>query len=216
MSAPAPAPARPTAPSPGPASAPTSRPAVIPAGARLFSILRDLAAPLAASLAVALAAQVSLPIPGSPVPVTGQTFALLLVGFFLGARRGALALALYVAEGVAGLPVFAGGAAGPGVLVGPTAGYLLAFPPAAWVAGALASPRSSVARIVLASLASHAVIFAGGLAVLARFVGAGGAVATGLLPFLPGEVIKIAAALAFVRGWTTLRRPPRNNGASAL
>jgi biotin transport system substrate-specific component len=194
-------------PGPGPAPAHSNRSATLARSARFSAASRDLATALAASLAVGMAAQASVPIPGSPVPVTGQTLALLLVGFFLGARRGALALALYIAEGVAGLPVFAGGAAGPGVLVGPTAGYLLSFPAAAWVAGALASPRSSVARIVLASLASHAVIFAGGLAVLARFVGPGNAVATGLLPFLPGEAIKIASALVILRGWTTLRRP---------
>ncbi len=190
-----------------PAPTPANRPAALPVGARLSAATRDLAAALAASLAVAVAAQVAVPIPGSPVPVTGQTLALLLVGFFLGARRGALALALYVAEGIAGLPVFAGGASGPGVLVGATAGYLLAFPPAAFVAGAFASPRSSVARIVVASLASHAVIFVGGLAVLARFLGPERAIAAGLLPFLPGEVLKIAAALVILRGWSTLRRP---------
>jgi biotin transport system substrate-specific component len=190
-------------------SAPVLRPEVTPLGARLSSAPRTLGAAFAASLAVAVAAQISVPLPGSPVPVTAQTLALLLVGFFLGARAGALALALYVAEGVAGLPVFAGGGAGPGVLFGPTAGYLLVFPPAAFVAGALASPRSSVPRIVAASLASHAVVFAGGLIVLTRFVGAQGAVAAGLLPFLPGEAIKIAAAVVILRGWSVLRRPGR-------
>ena len=192
-----------------PTPAPASRASAVPIGARLSAATRDLGAAFAASLAVALAAQVAVPIPGSPVPVTGQTLALLLVAFVLGPRRGALALALYVAEGVAGLPVFAGGAAGPGVLFGATAGYLLAFPPAAFVAGALASPRSGVGRIALASLAAHAVVFAGGLAVLARFVGPERAVATGLVPFLPGEAIKIAAAIVILRGWATLRRPKR-------
>lgn len=188
-------------------SAPLGRPQVLRLGARLSAASRDLLIAFAASLAVALAAQIAIPIPGSPVPVTGQTLAVLLVGFFLGARRATLALALYVAEGIAGLPVFAGGGAGPGALIGPTGGYLAAFPLAAFVAGSLASPRSGIARITFASIASHAVIFAGGLAVLARFVGAERAIAAGFLPFLPGEAIKIAAAIVIARGWSALRLP---------
>jgi len=173
---------------------------------RAPSFARDAALVLAGSLAVAVAAQVAIPFPGSPVPVTAQTFGLLVVGIGLGARRGALALALYLLEGAAGLPVFAGGASGPAVFVGPTAGYLLAFPLAALVAGALASPRSSWLRVALASLASHAVVFAFGLAWLARFVGAGNVVATGLVPFLPGEALKIVATVLVFRGWTLAPR----------
>lgn len=174
---------------------------------RIVSAAREGGLLLLASAFVAASAQVAVPLPGSPVPVTLQTLALLLVGIGLGARRGALALALYVAEGLAGLPVFAGGAAGPGVLLGPTGGYLLAFPAAAFVAGALASPRSGVARLATASLASHAVVFAGGLALLARIVPPEGLLAAGLLPFLPGEAMKIGACVAIVRGWAALRGP---------
>jgi biotin transport system substrate-specific component len=173
---------------------------------RAPSLARDAALVLAGSLAVAVAAQVAVPFPGSPVPVTAQTFALLVVGIGLGARRGALALALYLLEGVAGLPVFAGGASGPAAFVGPTAGYLLAFPLAALVAGALASPRSPWLRIAVASLASHAVVFAFGLAWLARFVGAGNVVATGFVPFLPGEALKIVATVLVFRGWALAPR----------
>src|SRR3989338_6477176 len=91
------------------------------------------------SLLVTLGAQVSLPLPFSPVPVTGQTFAVLLLGATLGARRGAAALLLYLAEGAAGLPVFApGGLPGVARLAGPTGGYLLAFPAAAFLVGRLA------------------------------------------------------------------------------
>jgi len=169
---------------------------------------RDAALVLAGSVAVAAAAQIAVPFPGSPVPVTAQTFALLLVGIALGARRGAMALGLYLLEGAAGLPVFAGGAGGPGAFVGPTGGYLMAFPLAAFGAGALATPRASAARIVAASLLSHAVIFAVGTAWLARFVGAQHALAAGLLPFLPGEALKIGATLLALRGWT-LARPSR-------
>ncbi len=172
---------------------------------RAARIARDAGLVLAGSAAVALAAQIAVPFPGSPVPVTAQTFALLLVGIALGARRGAMALGLYLLEGLAGLPVFAGGVGGPGAFVGPTAGYLLAFPPAAFVAGALASPRASAARIVAASLLSHGVIFVAGLAWLARFVGAEHVVATGLVPFLPGEALKIGATVLVLRGCSLAR-----------
>lgn len=160
----------------------------------------------AGSVAIAIAAQIAIPFPGSPVPVTAQTFALLVVGISLGARRGALALALYLLEGALGLPVFAGGAAGPAAFIGPTAGYLLAFPLAALVAGALAAPRSSWLRIALASFASHAVVFAFGLAWLARFVGAEHVFAVGLVPFLPGEALKIAATVLVFAGLAHDRR----------
>jgi biotin transport system substrate-specific component len=168
--------------------------------------LRDVALVVGASLFVAAAAQVATPFPGSPVPVTAQTLALLLVGIALGARRGAAALALYLAEGLAGLPVFAAGGAGPAAFVGPTGGYLVAFPAAAFVAGALATPRSSTPRIVFASAASHAVIFLVGLAWLARFVGPERVFAMGLYPFLPGEAGKIAATAIALKGWGAARR----------
>jgi biotin transport system substrate-specific component len=175
---------------------------------RAPSLARDAALVIAGSIAVAVAAQIAIPFPGSPVPVTAQTFALLVVGIALGARRGALALALYLLEGALGLPVFAGGASGPGTLIGPTAGYLLAFPLAALVAGALATSRSSWLRIAVASIASHAVIFVFGLVWLARFVGAEQVVATGLLPFLPGEVVKIAATVLCFSGPASFFRRP--------
>ena len=91
---------------------------------------------LGASLLIALAAQVAIPLPFSPVPVTGQTYAVLVVGAALGSRLGALSVALYVAEGVLGLPVFApGGAPGIARLLGPTGGYLVGFVGAAFVVG---------------------------------------------------------------------------------
>jgi biotin transport system substrate-specific component len=93
-------------------------------------------------------------------------------------------------------------------LIGPTAGYLLAFPLAALVAGALATSRSSWLRIAVASIASHAVIFVFGLVWLARFVGAEQVVATGLLPFLPGEVVKIAATVLCFSGPASFFRRP--------
>jgi biotin transport system substrate-specific component len=157
-----------------------------------------------ASLLVALMAQVSIPLPFSPVPITGQTFAVLLVGAALGARRGAASLLLYLLEGAVGLPVFAGGTGGPAVLLGPTGGYLIGFVAAAWLVGALAG-RGLDRRLphaLLAFLAGEAVIFLCGAAVLAVYVGPANALPLGVIPFIPGELIKIAlAAAALPAAW---------------
>jgi biotin transport system substrate-specific component len=165
-------------------------------------VLRNAALIAGASLLTALAARIAIPLPWSPVPVTGQTLAVLLTGMTLGARRGFLALALYLAEGLAGLPVFAGGAAGPAALLGPSGGYLMAFPLAAALTGALAQ-RGWDRRFVTtfaAMLAGSAVIFAGGLVWLARFVPAGQLLRAGLAPFVPGDILKASLAAAALPG----------------
>ena len=172
-------------------------------------ILRDILLVLGASLVTAVAAQIAIPLPFSPVPLTGQTFAVLLSGAVLGARRGFLAQALYLAEGAAGLPFFAGAAAGAGVLAGPTGGYLIAFPLAALVTGALASGGwdRRFAGMALAMLLGSLVIFAFGLAGLSRFVPTDRLLPLGLLPFLPGDLVKAAlAALAVPGAWRWLGR----------
>ena len=162
-----------------------------------------------ASLVTAVAARIAIPLPWTPVPVTGQTFAVLLTGMVLGSRRGALALALYLAEGAAGLPVFAGGAAGPAALLGPTGGYLLAFPLAAAVTGTLAErgwDRRALTTLA-AMLIGSGVIFACGLAWLSGFLPAGRLLGAGLLPFLPGDLVKASlAALAFPYAWSWINR----------
>ena len=174
----------------------------------------------AASVVTALAAQAEIRLPWTPVPVTGQTFAVLLSGAVLGARRAFLAQALYLAEGALGLPVFAGGGAGALHLAGPTGGYLLAFPFAAGLTGLLAE-RGWDRRLVtmmLAMLLGSTVVFACGLAGLARFVPASALVATGLAPFVAGDLIKAGfAALAFPALWRAVegshdhdRRPRRH------
>jgi biotin transport system substrate-specific component len=165
---------------------------------------------VAASALTALAAQVAIPLPFSPVPVTGQTFAVLLAGAVLGARRAFLAQALYLAEGAAGLPVFAGMAGGAHVLLGPTGGYLLAFPLAAALTGALCERGwdRRFGSMVIAMLLGSAVVFALGLAGLARFVPARALVSAGLLPFVPGDLAKATfAALAFPLAWRSASRP---------
>jgi biotin transport system substrate-specific component len=171
--------------------------------------LRDALLVVAAGAATALAAQLEIRLPWTPVPITGQSFAVLLSGAVLGTRRALLAQLLYLAEGAAGLPVFAGGAAGAGRLVGPSAGYLIAFPLAAAVTGALAERGwdRRFASMLAAMLLGSAVIFAFGLLWLARFVPSQALLATGLLPFLPGDLIKATlAALAFPGVWRLVGR----------
>jgi biotin transport system substrate-specific component len=167
-------------------------------------LVRNALLVVAASVVTALAARIAIPVPWSPVPLTGQTFAVLLSGAVLGARRAFLAQALYLAEGALGLPVFAGGAAGFAIFAGPTGGYLLAFPFAAAVTGALAErgwDRRFVTMLA-AMLLGSTVIFALGLIQLARFVPPGQLLAAGLLPFVPGDLVKSAlAALAFPFAW---------------
>jgi len=167
------------------------------------------------SLLVALCAQVSVPLPFSPVPVTGQTFAVLLLGATLGARRGAAALLLYLAEGAAGLPVFApGGLPGVARLAGPTGGSLLAFPAAAFLVGLLVErPEASGPRRwwtwLAAALAAEALILAAGTAWLALLTQASWmeAARLGAWPFLPGSVAKAAlVALCLPASWWAVER----------
>ncbi|MCS7313753.1 MAG: biotin transporter BioY, partial [Acidobacteria bacterium] len=151
---------------------------------------------LSGSLFTALMAQVAIPLPFTPVPITGQTLAVLLVGATLGARRGALSMVVYLAEGLAGLPVFAGGTAGIGRLLGPTGGYLIGFVPAAHIVGWLTErgwdrrPQTAVLMMVM----GHGVIYIFGLSWLSQFVGLAHVLPTGLYPFIPGDLLKVFLA----------------------
>ena len=174
----------------------------------------DAALILGGTLLVGLSAQIAIPLPFSPVPVTGQTFAVLMVAALLGARRGALCLLTYLAEGLLGLPVFAQGRGGWAAFLGPTGGYLIGFVVAAWIVGVL-SERTWDRRIlttVAAMVLGNLVIYACGLAWLFCLVDLwarpleGGILAAGLYPFLLGDLLKIAlAALLLPGGWRILR-----------
>ncbi len=146
------------------------------------------------SLLVALLAQVAIRLPFTPVPVTGQTYGVLLVGAVLGSRRGALSLLLYLGEGGLGLPVYAGGASGwP---LGATGGYLLGFVLAAIVVGYL-SERGWDRRLLTAAMAMVAgdlAIYLVGLPWLATYVGWSSVFALGMAPFLGGDAIKLLLA----------------------
>lgn len=152
--------------------------------------------------ALAAAAQVSFPIPGTAVPLTLQPLVVVLAGLWLGPRAAAASMALYLAAGASGLPVFSPiGAPGFLRLVGPTGGYLLAYPLAAWVAGRLGAGRERYATRALAAVAGIAVIYAGGIAQLWALTGsAASAVQMGVLPFVTADVAKAHVAAALARG----------------
>ncbi len=189
---------------------PETGPAGTALGARRTSpvqarILRRTIAVGLGAIVVALAAQVVVPVPFSPVPMTLQPLAVLAVGGLLGAAGGLSALVLYLLLGILGLPVFAGGGSGAWHLLGPTGGYLLAFPVAAAVTGALArsvpaahGPRV-VLRVLLSCALGMAIIHAGGVAQLA-LLGGDPALAfrVGFVPFLTGDLLKVGLAAALI------------------
>lgn len=143
---------------------------------------------------MAAGARVDVPVPGSPVPQSLQSLAVLAAGLALGPRWGAVAALVYLGLGAAGLPVFADGHSGLDVFTGPTAGYLLAFPPAAALAGMLVRPGQAVlpdlAMTLVAALAGHGLILTLGWAGLALKLGAAAAFSAGVAPFLWGMMAK--------------------------
>ena len=166
---------------------------------------------VAASAFVAICAHISVPLYFTPVPITLQTFAVILIGLTLGPTLGFSALALYLAEGAAGLPVFSplAGVGGASQLVGPTAGYLFSYPIAAAVAGAVVriirSDRAQAPAALLGGIVASLFIFTMGAGWLAHILHASPAAAwhMAIMPFLPGETLKITAAAT---AYTSLRR----------
>lgn len=161
---------------------------------------RMVAALLGAAL-VAAGAQIAVPLPGTPVPMTLQPLAVLLVGGLLGPALGVGSMLAYLALGAAGLPVFTPyGAPGVARLLGPTGGYLLAYPVAAFVVGWVARDGRSVARLALAALAGLLVIHLGGVAQLLVLTGnAGMALQLGTLPFVFGDLLKLGFAVLVLK-----------------
>ncbi|MEZ0095697.1 biotin transporter BioY [Streptacidiphilus sp. EB129] len=165
---------------------------------RARGLARDLALVVGGAAFTGLAAQLAVPVPGSPVPVTGQTLAVLLVGTALGARRGVASMALYLLAGLAGLPWFAGGSSG----LGATFGYVIGFMVAAAVVGELArrgadrSPLRTAGAMLLGNLAVYAV----GVPYLAvsLHVSLAQAASYGFYPYLTGDAVKIALAMGLL------------------
>jgi biotin transport system substrate-specific component len=159
---------------------------------------------IGASFFVAFCARIAIPIPGTPVPLTVQNLGVLLVGLALGSRRGFAALALYLVEGASGLPVFSPfGKGGIAQLVGPTGGYLIAYPLVAGLAGYLLERgKATFARAAWAAIAGELLLFACGLSwlyVLTHSLAR--ALSFGLYWFIFAEVIKVMLAAGLVRSW---------------
>ncbi|WP_326760745.1 biotin transporter BioY [Streptomyces phaeochromogenes] len=188
------------------AVAPT-RPGQVIADLLPASRVRDAALVAGGAALTGLAAQIAVPVPGSPVPVTGQTFAALLVGTALGTGRGLASLALYALLGLAGVPWFAEGSAGATV----SFGYILGMLLAATVVGALARRGAdrSVVRMAGTMLLGEAIIYAIGVPylALAADMTLTQAVAAGLTPFLLGDALKAALAMGVLpTAWKFVRR----------
>ncbi|MBO0611152.1 biotin transporter BioY [Myceligenerans salitolerans] len=184
---------------------------LIPAeSSRARAITRDVTLVVAVAALTALAAQLRVPIPGLPVPITGQTFAVLLGAAALGPFRGTAAQVLYVGVGLLGLPVYAGGGAGAEVLFGASGGYLVGFVAASAVVGALArrGMDRGVLGTVLAFATGSAVIYAVGVPWLAVVAGMapGDAFMAGAGVFLIGDVIKAVLAGVLLPGAWRLAR----------
>jgi biotin transport system substrate-specific component len=168
------------------------------------ALLFDGALVVSATLLMALSAKLSLPLSFSPVPITFQPFALLLIAFFLGSRRALATMVLYLLEGAAGLPVFS--PAGPGgvaQLLGPAGGYLFSYPAVAYIAAGIYSERKTYARAVTAGVIAETVMFLFGaswFALLTRSSLMHAAQLT-IFPYIPGDVLKLAAAAGIAVAW---------------
>jgi biotin transport system substrate-specific component len=185
-----------------------SRPGAVLADLLPASRTKDIALVVGGAALTGIAAQIAVPVPGSPVPVSGQTFAALLVGTTLGARRGFLSLALYAVVGMAGMPWFAQGASGYAM---PSFGYILGMVLAATAVGALARRGAdrSMLRTAGAMAAGSVIIYAVGVPYLALATGMtlSQAVAAGLTPFLIGDALKAALAMgALPTAWKLIDR----------
>jgi len=171
------------------------------------ALLYDFILIIGASIFIALSAQIAFAVPFSPVPITGQTFAVLLTGTLLGSRRGSLAVVAYLLEGISGLPVFAQAQFGLVHLFGPTGGYLVGFVPAAFLSGLLVEfgwGKSMFGALGIMMLGTI-VIFVCGLSGLKIFFGNNNVLDVGLYPYLPGAVIKVAlAAIVYRLGWRVI------------
>jgi biotin transport system substrate-specific component len=170
---------------------------------RTLELAAQTAMIVGASFFVALCARIYVPLPGTPVPLTVQNFGVLLVGLALGSRRGFAALALYLAEGAAGMPVFSGGLGGVAHIFGPTGGYLIAYPLVAGLTGYIFERgKPTFARAAFSSLAGEVLLFAFGilwLYVLTHSLAR--AIAFGLTWFIFAEVLKVMLAAGVVRSW---------------
>jgi len=173
-------------------------------------IIREIVLVATGSILIALAAQFYFPLPFSPVPITGQTFAVLLLAALYGHNRGGLTVLTYLILGIAGRPVFASGAFGIATIIGPTGGYLVGFLPAAYIVGLLSKKGwdRKVWTTATSMIIGNVIIYLAGITWLSRFVGWDNVLQTGLIPFLIGDGAKIAlATLLLPTGWKLINKP---------
>ncbi len=173
-------------------------------------IIREIVLVVTGSILIALAAQFYFPLPFSPVPITGQTFAVLLLAALYGHNRGGLTVLTYLILGIAGRPVFASGAFGIATIIGPTGGYLVGFLPAAYIVGLLSKKGwdRKVWTTATSMIIGNVIIYLAGITWLSRFVGWDNVLQTGLIPFLIGDGAKIAlATLLLPTGWKLINKP---------
>lgn len=173
---------------------------------KISAVLYDAMVIICGSLILGLSSQVKVYLPISPVPITGQTFAVLMLAALLGSKRGVLAILAYLVEGILGLPVFAGGM-GLATLIGPTGGYLVGFIAVAYVVGKLAEMGwdRRVSTTIAAMLAGEIVLYTFGVCWLAIMTNIRIALTVGLYPFIVGDVLKVILAAAVLpAGWKLL------------
>lgn len=175
---------------------------------KVRGLIYDVFLIICGSLLVAFSAQLKFYLPFSPVPVTAQTFVVLVLGILLGHKRGALTMLAYIAEGIAGLPVFTNGF-GLAALAGPTAGYLAGFVAAAWFTGLLAEMGwdRKIVTTIAAMIIGDAIILAFGFVWLAVLTNFKTAFVTGFLVFIPGDILKvILAAIILPNLWNSINK----------
>jgi biotin transport system substrate-specific component len=178
---------------------------------RVVEVAQQVAMVVGASLFVALCAHITIPLPFTPVPLTVQNFAVLLVGLMLGSRRGFAALALYLAEGASGLPVFSPLPLGPGGvahIIGVSGGFLMAYPFVAFLAGfVFERGRKTFARAATAAVLGEILLFAGGVGWLYYLTHSlARAAYLGFYWFMAAEVMKVMFAAAIAVRWRKVGR----------
>jgi len=169
-------------------------------------ILRNLLSIIGGSFLIALFAQISIPLPFTPIPIAFQSIVCLLLGVLLGSRNGALAVLAYLFQGCMGLPVFAMGSAGIAKLLGPTGGYLIGYLAATWLTGYLVERfnQKSLANAVAAMAVGTVTIYLCGLPQLSLFVGIKSVFSLGMFPFLIGDGVKLALAYQALKSFRYL------------
>ncbi len=175
---------------------------------RKAQVMADLGCILAGSIFIALMSQISIHLPFTPVPITGQTFAVLLIALSFGLRRGTLTLLTYITEGAMNLPVFASGGFGIAHLIGPTGGYLMGFVITAVVVGYLADKgfTQKMSLTLLAMILGNLLIYLCGVLWLSNFLGIGKALMAGCVPFILGDILKIGiTVIALPSAWKLIK-----------